>query len=131
MSGRSLSLLMNSRSRFVKNAAIAAVSGGIAGAAIGFWSPRHDEPPAQGSQSIATIVEPMPLPTHAAVPPPPAPEPPRPRTSSGEGRSIVQRARDYAERGDVAALLALRDEIVRRSEQRGDAESTAARSELE
>jgi hypothetical protein len=114
----------------MKNAAIAAISGGIVGAAVGFWSPRQNEPPAQVSQSVATIVEPI-LPTRAAPPSLPAPGPPRPRTSTGEGRSVVERARDYAERADVAALLALRGEIVRRSAQRGEAESPAIRSELE
>jgi len=120
---------MNSRSHLKRHVAIAIIGGGIAGGAAGFASQPHRASPAQGAQAVA-IVEPVPVP---APPEPPSPPPAaEPRPIAGDaGRSVAARARDMARHADVASLLALRDEIIRRSKQSGQSESPATERELE
>jgi hypothetical protein len=120
---------MNSRSRLKRNVAIAVIGGGIVGGAAGFASQPHRASPAQSAQAVA-IVEPVPVsaqPESASPPPAAEPQP----LAGDAGRSAAVRARDMAQRGDVASLLALRDEIIRRSTQSGQTASPATQRELE
>ena len=121
---------MLSRSLLKRNIAIAAIGGGIVGGAAGLASQPHSPPSAQGAQPAAVIVEPVPVAADAAPPSPlPAAEPASPAGDAGRG--VAARARDMAQRADVASLLALRDEIVQRSRKSGQSESPATRRELE
>src|SRR5580765_2950781 len=121
---------MNSRSRFKRNVAIAVIGGGIVGGAAGFWSQRHPALPEQGSPAAAAIIEPVPVPTQAVSLAPPAAAKPEPLVDDSGG-SVLARARAMAQHADVASLLALRDEIIRRSTQSRQSESPATRRELE
>ena len=121
---------MNSRSRLKRNVAIAVLGGGIVGAAAGFGSQPHRTLPAKDAQAVATVVEPVPVPAQAdSASPPPAGEPQPP--GGDAGRSVVARARELAQHADVSSLLALRDEIIRRSKQSGQPDSPATQRELE
>ena len=51
-------------------------------------------------------------------------------TADDEGR-VLQRARALARRPDVTALMALRDDVVRRATERGIADSLSVKSELD
>ena len=121
---------MLSRSLLKRNIAIAVIGGGIVGGAAGLASQPHRARPAQGVQPAAVIVEPVPVAADAAPPSPlPAAEPASPAGDAGRGAAA--RARDMAQRADVASLLALRDEIVQRSRKSGQSESPATQRELE
>lgn len=121
---------MHNKERLKRNIALAVVGGAFVGTAAGFASqPRRASPP-QNAQAAAVIVEPVAPPAPAApASRPPAAEPQRP--ARDDGGSAVARARDLAQRGDVSALLALRDEIIQRSQQSGESESAATQRELE
>ena len=140
---------MNSKASLKRNVAIAVVGGSLVGGAAGLASHPRRALPSQDAQAVV-IVEPVAPPAHAApaqiaptqaVPAPaaraqaaPASRPlvaePR-RPASDAGGSPVARARDLAQRGDVASLLALRDEIIQRGEKSGQPESPAIQRELE
>jgi len=51
-------------------------------------------------------------------------------TTDGEAR-VLERARALARRPDVTALMALRDDVVRRAAERGIADSASVKSELD
>ena len=51
--------------------------------------------------------------------------------SANEETNVLQRAQTLARRPDVAALLALRDDVVRRAKERGIEESPSVKSELD
>jgi hypothetical protein len=75
------------------------------------------------STSLPTRVTPKPqaapIRTNAAAP------------SANEETNVLQRAQTLARRPDVAALLALRDDVVRRAKERGIEESPSVKSELD
>jgi hypothetical protein len=146
---------MTSNASLKRNVAIAVVGGSLVGAAAGLASHPRREVAAPEAQSAVVIVEPVaapaqdaqsrtapaqsasakPAPAHVAPPQsapalrPPVTEP-RPPASDASG-SAVARARDLAQRGDVASLLALREEILQRSQKSGQSESPAAQREIE
>lgn len=122
---------MNASSRLKRNIAIAVIGGGIVGGAAGLASQPHRARPVEGAQAPpAVIVEPVPVAAEAAPASPlPAAEPAPPAGDAGGG--VAARARDMAQRADVASLLALREEIVQRSKKSGQSESPATQHELE
>jgi hypothetical protein len=64
----------------------------------------------------------------------PTPQPARPNAaapSAGDETNVLQRARTLAQRPDVTALMALRDDVVRRATVRGIAGSSAVKGQLD
>lgn len=119
-----------SRARVFPKAVIAALVGTAAGAAAGVWSLRQPAPSvkAETTESSSSTV--------AATQAPPATESTRARTnetppSTDDDPDVLQRARTLARRPDVSALMALRDDVVRRATERGTAGSSAIKSELD
>jgi len=51
--------------------------------------------------------------------------------SADDDAQVLQRARALARRPDVTALMALRDDVVRRAAERGIADSSSIKSELD
>src|SRR5580765_2988430 len=109
-------------------AIIAALVGIAAGAIAGVWSLR--QPAASVTVSASPVAAPaattLVTATEAArarsnpVPPP-----------ADDDVQVVQRARALARRPDVTALMALRDDVVRRAAERGIADSSSIKSELD
>jgi hypothetical protein len=67
---------------------------------------------------IAPTPQPTPVLTNAAAPP------------ADDDASVLQRARTLAQRPDVTALIALREDVVRRARERGIAGSPSVKGEL-
>jgi hypothetical protein len=144
---------MRSRSHLIRNATIAALVGSTTGAVAGFWSVRdrttsvavsaistagkvpassgstptnnaigqlpRDLSPRDGlSNSIAVATKGIGQPTAAGTVA-------RSGSTQNESQKVVQRARALAEVPDVPALLALRESISRRADERGEQESPA------
>jgi hypothetical protein len=146
---------MRSRSHFIRNAGLAALVGGTIGAGAGLWSVRDRTttsvslaPKSPGGDVAASLApaaaeaastapghpdvtsRDRPAPAVAAatngVARPTAPAAAVPADSARDDRqNVVQLARALAERPDVKALVALRDRISRRPDERGDQESAA------
>ena len=149
---------MPNRARLLTNAVAAGLIGSTIGALAGVWSAYRvtpvGTPPAKvatmktvaasssGSPVVKTIEptsqgrEPQPPPrTRVAVPTPPgsaltAPSaaPKVPRTSADD---VLERARALAQRPDVKALIALRENVVVRATARGEQDSPAAKAQLD
>ena len=51
--------------------------------------------------------------------------------SADDGAQVLQRARTLARRPDVTALMALRDDVVRRATERGIAGASSTKGELD
>jgi len=152
---------MPNRARLLANSVAAAVIGSTIGALAGVWSAYRitpvGTPPAPvatmktvaasspGSAGVKTVEptsqvrEPLPPPgTRAVVPAPaasggaftapsPAPKAPRP----GNADDVLERARALAQRPDVKALIALRENVVARAAARGEQDSPAAKAQLD
>jgi hypothetical protein len=109
-------------------AIIAALVGIAAGAIAGVWSLR--QPAASVTVSASRVAAP------AAATLMTATEPTQARTnpasqSADDDAQVLQRARTLARRPDVTALMALRDDVVRRATERGIADSSSIKSELD
>jgi hypothetical protein len=114
-------------------ALIAALIGGVTGGTAGVWSLR--QPSARANTVPST--------TGAPARPTSLPTPVEPRTqpipaqanavvpSSDDHSQLLQRARTLARRPDVTALIALRDDVVRRATERGLAASSSVKDELD
>jgi hypothetical protein len=125
-------------------ALIATLVGSVIGGAVGVWSLRRPAASANATASavvapsrattttgasagsspsttsptqVATTTEPRAL-TNAVAPPAEA------------DPQVLQQARTLARRPDVTALMALRDDVVRRATERGIADSSAVKGEL-
>ena len=83
------------------------------------------EPTAHDGQAPSTGVA-----TNGVAPPGRGAASVRPRSRDADGQSVVERARALAARPDVSALVALRDDISRRAEERGEQESPATQQLL-
>jgi len=140
---------MSSKARLKQHIAIAVVGGAFVGTAAAFATQSGRALPVQDPQAAAVIVEPVAAPAQtvpadaaaartapvqtappqdARVLPPAAAKPERPARDDG---GTITRARELAQRGDVSSLLALRDEILERSEKSGQSESLETQRELE
>jgi hypothetical protein len=130
-----------SRTRFIRNAVIAAIVGATGGAAAGLWSIRSWPPHVTAavptnyeSAVVASLpAKPATLDQDAKAPIPPNTQaaPPQPSLIAGDGRNVLQRARALAQRPDVRALLELREGIARRAAERGETESAATKGQLD
>jgi hypothetical protein len=112
----------------LRKAVIAALVGIVAGVTAGVWSLR--QPAASASVSASRVAAP------AAATLMTATEPTRARTnpaspSADDDAQVLQRARALARRPDVTALMALRDDVVRHATERGIADSSSIKSELD
>jgi hypothetical protein len=103
-------------------AVIAAIVGTAGGAAAGLWSVRHErskatpavQTPARsvaGSSSISSG-------EHG------------PSSAGDDGQELMQRARALAQGADVKALVALRESIIERANERGETESAGSKQQL-
>jgi hypothetical protein len=146
---------MRSRSHLIWNATIAVLVGTTAGALAGLWSVRDRtasiavSPMSTGGNVAASSASP---PTDASrelereptardgpasstavatrgVVPSTAPVPPvRPGSAQNDSQKVLQRARAFAEVPDVYALVALRESVSRRADERGEHESPATQA---
>jgi hypothetical protein len=133
-------------------ALIAALVGSVAGGSAGVWSLSRPvgsmnaaapaaspaaAPAATPSATTATTDNGVDssrstsLPTRVAPKPPATPIRTNPAAPSANETDVLQRARTLARRPDVTALLALREDVVRRAKERGIEESPAVKSELD
>ena len=116
------------RAGVVPKAVIAALVGTVAGATAGVWSLR--QPAASVTLSASPVAAPAVTTLMKAT------EPSRTRTnaaptSGDDDANVLQRAHTLARRPDVTALMALRDDVVRRATERGIAGSSSIKSELD
>lgn len=146
---------MSRRSHLIRNAAIASLVGSTAGAIAGFWSVRDRadsvavSTPATGGNVAAAPASPptgattsqpgqdpaardalsnsIAVATKGVVPSAAPAASDRPGSMENDGEKVVQRARALAEVPDVSGLLALRESISRRAEERNELQSPAAR----
>jgi hypothetical protein len=137
-----------SRAGVLPKAVIAALIGSVAGGTAGVWSlgrPAATTPAtdvgagSSPSPSLLKRVAPTPQPTRARTnaaaslaQDPAAPVAPlgAPAPSADDEAHVLQRARTLARRPDVTALMALRDDVVRRATERGIADSPSVQGEL-
>lgn len=125
-----------SRAGVVPKAVIAALIGTLAGAAAGIWSLTRT--PAHGSVSASSADHAARSPSSTSAPKPLAVATDETRTrpsgtpaAADDDAQVLQRARTLARRPDVTALLALREDAVRRATERGIAGSSSAKRELD
>ncbi len=115
---------------------VAALIGTVIGAVAGVWSLRQ---PAAGVSISASPASQraMTSTTHAGAESSQLTQPRPPSTiniapsSAGEDGRVLQRARTLARRPDVTALIALRDDVVRRANEGGTAGSSSIKRELD
>ena len=141
---------MSRKSHLIRNATIAALVGSTVGAIAGLWSVRDRttsvstiatggdaassaSPPTaaatgQSGQDPASrdgLSNSIAVATKGVVPSTAPPASVRPGSTENDSQKVVQRARALAEVPDVYGLVALRESISRRGEERGDLESPA------
>jgi hypothetical protein len=123
---------MRSRSRLIRNAAIAALIGTTAGAAAGVWSVRDRTgsvavSPVSGRDVTAGdgLSSSTPVATRGVVPSTAPVATLRSGPAQGDSQKLVQQARTLAQVPDVSALVALRESIGRRANEGGEQESPA------
>jgi hypothetical protein len=144
---------MGSRPHLIRNATIAALVGSTAGAAAGLWSVRDRttsvavspmstgrnvaassaSPPTEAANSELGrdltardgLSNPIAVATKGVVPSAPPAAVVRSGSAQHDSQNVVQRARALAEVPDVSALVALRESISRRADERGEQESPA------
>ena len=144
---------MRSRSHLIRNVTIAALVGSTAGAAAGLWSVRDRttsvaaSPMATGGDVAASSASPpadaasgqlrrdltardglsnsIAVATNGVVPSTAPAAVVRSGSAQNDSQKVVQRARALAEVPDVYALVALRESISRRADERGEQESPA------
>jgi hypothetical protein len=113
-------------------ALVAALIGGVTGGTAGVWSLR--QPAAHVNPAPSTSRAPArPAPVSTPGEPPTQPIPAHTNAvapSSDDHSQVLQRARTLASRPDVTALIALRDDVVRRAAEHGLAESSSMKDEL-
>ena len=122
------------RAGVLPKAVIATLVGTGIGITAGIWSLHQSSTRANLSVSpaVARAKKGTSLPTQVAV----ATEPTRESTdaspsSTNDDAHVLERARALARRPDVTALIALRDDVVRRATERGIAGSSSIKSELD
>lgn len=106
-------------------AVIAALVGIVAGVTAGVWSLR--QPAASASVSASPVAAPAAATLMTATQARTIAAPP----SADDDAQVLQRARTLARRPDVTALMALRDDVVRRATERGIAGASSTKGELD
>jgi hypothetical protein len=76
-----------------------------------------------GLRPVDAVAQSVPVPTTGLARSMPAAAPRQSLPASDDGQNVLRRARALAQRPDVNALLALRDAVSRRAEERGEKES--------
>jgi hypothetical protein len=150
---------MDSRTRLLTNAVVAAVTGGAIGALAGVWSAyrvpavHRRPPPVANAKTVAasssapprmTTMEPTQPPREPqAAPTSPvskpasiaravaAPSPAAKVSDIGGAPDVLERARVLAERPDVMALVALRENLVRGATEHGKQDSPAIKAQID
>jgi hypothetical protein len=130
---------MDSQNKVFRNAAAAAVVGGLAGTAAGFLSVPIWPPTITASAQIPIVEAVVAAPMPSAVPAAPVtvskspssapavpPSPPAP-----DAANPSRRAEELARRPDVRGLLALREELAQRAASRGEQGSAETRRQLD
>jgi type IV secretory pathway VirB10-like protein len=140
---------VQSRAGILPKALVAALVGTVAGGTAGVWSLRGRAASVNGTAPVFTnssgatpsattsttgAAYPSPS-TSLPTPPAAAPQPNQTPTHAAElpaadDAQVLERARALARRPDVTALMALRDEVVRRAMERGVASSSSVTTEL-
>ena len=130
---------MHSQNKVLRNAATAAVVGGLAGTAAGFLSvPIWPTFTASAQIPIIEAVVASPMPSAVPAIPSaisklpssvPADRPPSPAATDAVNPS--RRAEELARRPDVRGLLALREELAQRAASRGEQGSAETRRQLD
>ena len=142
-------MFSNTSFPFARQVVIAAIVGTAGGAAAGMWSVRQraavapavqtpSATPSLGQHDAQTAAAPAPsvpvveksvatggTATEASAP---APTPP---PAGVEDTDVLQRAKALAQRGDVRALVALRESVARRAAEAGETESVATKQQLD
>lgn len=139
------------RAPVVAKAVVAAIFGTVAGGTAGVWSLPRSAASVNAAAPIPAVAPvvvrpaaapgaPTPQPARArpnlAPPPaeqhsaPVAPHAASPRSADADAL-VLERARALARRPDVMALITLRDSVLRRATERGNADSASVRGELE
>ena len=120
----------------VPKAVIAALVGTVCGVTAGVWSLR--QPAAKVSSSASSVATPATaiatdnrLNSTSSAPAAAKTDETLRSASTEDDARVLQDARTLARRPDVAALMALRDDVVRRATERGIAESPAIKGELD
>jgi hypothetical protein len=142
---------MESRAGVLLKAGVAALVGIVAGGTAGVWSLRR--PAASVNAATPTVSAASPVATPSAtsratddsagsslstsmakgIAPAPQPTPVRTNAaapSADDDAQVLQRARTLAQRPDVTALMALREDVVRRATERGIAGSSSFKGQL-
>src|SRR5262245_58453400 len=132
---------INSREGLLPKAVIAALVGSVTGGAAGMWSLRYPAASVNAAAPAVSAASPVAapstsLPKQIAIAPTPTPQPARvPATvaapAADTNANVLQRARTLARRPDVAGLMALREDVVRRATERGIAGSPSVKGELD
>jgi len=139
---------LESSAGLLPKAVIAALVGSVAGGSAGVWSLGRQAARNAAAPAAVPIVTQSATTTttenRAASPPsmsPPTQAAPRPQPiqtrpnalppSANDEANVLQRAQTLARRPDVTALLALRDDVMRRAKDRGIADSLPVKSELD
>jgi hypothetical protein len=143
---------MESRAGVLPKAVVAALVGIVAGGTAGVWSVRR--PAASVNATAPTVSAASPVATPSAttratddgagsslstslakrIAPAPQPTPVRTNAaapSADDEAHVLQRARTLAQRPDVTALMALREDVVRRATERGIAGTSSVKGELD
>jgi hypothetical protein len=139
-----------SRSLVLRKAVIAAILGASGGVAGGLLSLHHEVPKVTSvgaaaapvrreAHPVASVLAPAPVATKGVGVPTPARTSaisgavaaPQSRAAREESVDPLQRARALALRPDVKALVALRESVVRRAQERGEAASEASKRQLD
>jgi len=146
---------MDSRSHLIRNATIAALVGSTAGAGVGLWSVRDRtnsvvSPISIGGDVAASSVSPLTDPADGRPGRDPTARDGRSNSTAvaakevgestapaavvrsdsakSDSQKLLQLARALAEVPDVYALVALREDVSRRADERGEKESPATRA---
>ena len=126
------------RAGVLPKAVIAALVGTVAGVTAGVWSLRQPGASVVATPSATTLMTDGETQSSPSLRKRVAPdtEPTGARANAAAASSdddvrVLQRARTLARQPDVTALLALRDDVVRRATERGIAGSSSIKSELE
>jgi hypothetical protein len=125
--------MSESRAVLLQKAAIAALVGSVAGGTAGVWSLRRPSASVNAAAPAVSAASPPPAPL--AKPVAPAPQPTQvvanAAAPSVDEAHVLQQARTLAQRPDVMALMALRNDVVRRATERGAAGSSSVKGELD
>jgi len=130
---------VKSREGLLPKAVIAALVGSVTGGTAGVWSLRHPTASVNAAAPAVSAASPVAAPSTSLpkqITIAPEPQPARvaanaPAPPADNGANVLQRARTMARRPDVAGLIALREDVVRRATERGIAGSPSVKGELD